>query len=122
MPREFSRNQRMGALVLRTLSELLRTEVKDPRLAFVSLTDVELTRDLSVAKVYFSLLNPDDDPQPALAALTKAGGFLRSKLGRAMKVRHVPELRFSHDDSIAHGSAMSKLIQDALDQGKNGQD
>ncbi len=122
MPREFGRNQRMGALVLRTLSQLLRTEVKDPRLTMVSLTDVELTRDLSVARVYFSLLKPDDDPQPALEALTKASGFLRSKLGRSMKVRHVPELRFSHDDSIAQGSAMSKLIQDALDQGSDGKE
>ena len=121
MPREYSRSQRMGAQVLRTLSELLRFEVKDPRLATVSLTDVELTRDLSVARVYFSLLNPDDDPQPALEALTRASGFMRSKLGGAMKVRHVPELRFAHDDSIAHGSAMSKLIQDALDQGNSGQ-
>ena len=122
MPREYSRNQRMGAQVLRTLSELLRSEVKDPRLASASLTDVELSRDLSVARVYFSLLNPDDEPQPALDALTKASGFLRSKLGRAMKVRHVPELRFAHDDSIAHGSAMSKLIQDAVDQSNNGND
>ncbi len=112
----------MGAQVLRTLSELLRTEVKDPRLESASLTAVELSRDLSVARVYFSLLNPDDEPQPALDALTKASGFLRSKLGRAMKVRHVPELRFAHDDSIAHGSAMSKLIQDAIDQGNNGKD
>ncbi|ANO51495.1 30S ribosome-binding factor RbfA [Woeseia oceani] len=122
MPREYSRSQRMGAQVLRTLSELLWTEVKDPRLESASLTAVELSRDLSVARVYFSLLNPDDEPQPALDALTKASGFLRSKLGRAMKVRHVPELRFAHDDSIAHGSAMSKLIQDAIDQGNNGKD
>lgn len=114
MAREFSRNQRLGAQVLRTLSELLRSEVKDPRLATVSLTDVELSRDLSVARVYFSLLNPDDDPAPVLAGLQKASGFLRSKLGGAMKIRHIPELRFQHDDSIAHGSAISKLIQDAL--------
>jgi len=112
----------MGAQVLRTLSELLRSEVKDPRLESASLTAVELSRDLSVARVYFSLLNPDDEPQPALDALTHASGFLRSKLGRAMKVRHVPELRFAHDDSIAHGSAMSKLIQDALDKGNSGND
>ena len=65
MPREFSRNQRLGAQMLRILSELLRFETKDPALSEVSLTAVELSRDLSVAKVYFSLLNPDDDPQPA---------------------------------------------------------
>jgi ribosome-binding factor A len=79
----------------------------------VSLTAVELSRDLSVARVFFSLLNPDDDPQPALDALNRASGFLRSKLGRELKVRHVPELRFQHDDSIAHGAEISRLIDDA---------
>ncbi len=81
MPREFSRNQRLGAQMLRSLSELLRFETKDPGLADVSLTAVDLSRDLSVARVYFSLLNPDDDPQPAVDGLKRASGFLRSKLG-----------------------------------------
>ena len=66
MPREFSRNQRLGAQLQRSLSELLRFETKDPGLADVSLTVVELSKDLSVAKVFFSLLHPDDDPKPAL--------------------------------------------------------
>ncbi|MGB5245316.1 MAG: 30S ribosome-binding factor RbfA [Woeseia sp.] len=122
MAREFSRNQRLGAQVQRSLSELLRFEVKDPRLAQASITDVELSKDLSVARVFFSLLNPDDDAQPALAALQKASGFLRGKLGASLKIRHMPELRFVHDDSIAHGAAMSKLIQDAIDQEGKGQD
>ena len=113
MPREFTRNQRLGAQMLRTLSELLRFETKDPGLADVSLTAVDLSRDLSVARIYFSLLNPDDDPQPALDGLKRASGFLRSKLGSALMVRHVPELRFLHDDSIAHGVEISRLIDDA---------
>ena len=120
MPREFARNERLGAQILRSLSELLRFEVKDPRLANASLTDVELSRDLSVARVYFSLLNPDDDPQPATEALEKASGFLRRKLGRELKVRHVPELRVAHDDSIAHGAAISQLIRDAIDRDDKG--
>ena len=122
MAREFARSQRLGAQLQRSLSELLRFEVKDPRLREVSLTDVELSRDLSVARVYFSLLNPDDDPQPALQALQKASGFLRSKLGTSLQVRHMPELRFVHDDSIAHGSAISKLIQDAVDRDSKDRD
>lgn len=116
MAREFARSERLGAQLQRSLSELLRFEIKDPRLRQVSLTDVDLSRDLSVARVYFSLLNPDDDPQPALDALQKASGFLRSRLGESLKTRHMPELRFLHDDSIAHGSAITKLIQDAIDQ------
>ena len=113
MPREFSRSQRLGAQVLRTLSELLRFETKDPSLASVSLTAVDLSRDLGVAKVYFSLLNPDDDPRPAQEGLQRATGFLRGRLGKSLEIRHVPELRFVHDDSIAHGVEMSKLIDSA---------
>ncbi len=113
MPREFSRNLRLGAQLQRTLSELIRFETKDPGLADISLTVVELSKDLSVAKIYFSLLNPDDDPQPALDGLQRASGFLRRKLGRELTVRHVPELRFVHDDSLAQGAAISKLIDDA---------
>jgi len=113
MPREFSRNQRLGAQLQRTLSELIRFETKDPRLADVSLTVVELTRDLSVAKVYFSLLHPDDDPKPALEGLGHASGFLRRRLGSELTVRHVPELRFVHDDSVAHGVEISRLIESA---------
>lgn len=113
MPREFSRNQRLGAQMLRSLSELLRFETKDPRLVDVSLTTVDLSRDLSIAKVYFSLLDPKADPAPAADGLKRASGFLRSKLGSALKVRHIPELRFVHDDSIAHGAEIARLIDDA---------
>ena len=118
MAREFSRNQRLGAQVLRTLSELLRFDVKDPGLDGVSLTIVEMTRDVSVAKVYFSLLNPDDDPKIALEALQRASGFLRGRLGNALMIRHVPELRFVHDDSVAHGIEISRLIDQANHPGK----
>jgi len=114
MPREFSRNQRLGTQILRTLSELLRYETKDPRLQGISLTSVELSRDLSIARVYFSLLNPEDSPEPVIEGLGKAAGFLRAKLGSAIKVRHVPELRFIHDDSAEQSDKISQLINNAL--------
>ena len=114
MPREFSRNQRLGNQVLRTLNELLRFETKDPRLKGVSLTAVDLSRDLSVARVFYSTLNPDADAAPVQQGLEKAAGFLRGKLGRAIKVRHVPELRFEHDDSAAEGQRIADLIDGAL--------
>ena len=118
MPREFTRNQRLGNQVLRTLNELLRFETKDPRLEGVTLTVVDLSRDLSVARVYFSTLDPDADPAPVQQGLEKAAGFLRGKLGQAIKVRHVPELRFEHDDSAAEGQRISDLIEDALKSDK----
>ena len=114
MPREFARHQRLGNQVQRTLAELLRFEVKDPRVQDVSLTSVDLSRDLSVARVYFSLLNPEGDAKAALEGLERATGFLRSKLGRSLKIRHVPELRFAHDDSAAEGVRLTELIDDTV--------
>ena len=114
MPREFARHQRLGTQILRTLSELLRFETKDPRLEGVSLTAVDLSRDLGVAKVYFGLLDPCGDAESALEGLEKASGFRRGKLGKEIKVRHVPELRFIHDDSAEHGMKISELIDGAL--------
>jgi len=116
VPREFSRHQRLGNQVLRSLSELLRFATKDPRLQWVSLTSVELSRDLSVARVYFSLLDPNADADQAKVGLQRAKGFLRSQLGRKIKIRHVPELRFHHDDSAAESQRISDLIDGALGQ------
>lgn len=111
MAREFSRNQRLGNQVLRSLSELLHQDVKDPSLSAVSLTSVDLSRDLSIARVYFSLLDPAADPEPAANGLRRAAGFLRRKLGQSLKVRHVPELRFVHDDSAEHAIHISELLE-----------
>ena len=114
MPREFTRYQRLGNQVLRTLADLLRLEVKDPRVRGVALTAVDLSRDLSVARVYFSLLDPDEDPVAALEGLQRATGFLRGRLGKALKIRHVPELRFAHDDSAEEGLRLSALIEQTV--------
>jgi len=119
MPREFSRNKRLGNEVLRTLNELVRFETKDPSLKMVSLSSLELSRDLSVARVYFSMLDPNGDPAPVQQGLERASGFLRSRLGREVKIRHVPELRFAHDDSAAEAQRISSLIDRALDSDKN---
>lgn len=114
MAREFSRSQRLGNQILRSLSELLRSDTKDPRLQNVSLTSVDLSRDLSVARVYFSLFDPEADPEPVKAGLESAGGFLRSKLGQSLQVRHTPELRFVHDDSAAEAVRIGHLIDSVV--------
>ena len=116
MPREFARHQRLGNQLLRTLAELLRFEVEDPRLAEVSLTSVALSRDLGTARVCFSLLHPDDDTQDAQAGLLCACGFLRRRLGQKLRLRRVPELRFTHDDSAAEGVRIMNLIQQTTDR------
>ena len=113
MPREFSRHQRLASEVLRTLSELLRFETKDPRLQRISLTAVDLSRDLSVARIYFSMLDPDEAPDEAVTGLERAAGFLRSCVADRMRSRSVPTLKFKHDNSMEEGAAMDALIQKA---------
>lgn len=113
MPREFARHLRVGAELERVLNDLLRLEVKDPRLADARINQVELSGDLGVAKVYFGLLHPDESSEPVLAAFEKARGFLRRRIGRELRLRRVPELRFIHDSSARRGLEISRLIEDA---------
>jgi len=108
--RGVARQLRVGAQMTRLLSELLRTEVKDPRLADVRVSEVDLSGDLGVATVYFSMLNPDEDPQPAIVAFEKAAGFIRRRVGGALQLRRVPELRFLHDANIKEAMELTALI------------
>jgi ribosome-binding factor A len=114
MPREFTRSRRVGEQMQRLLGEILLREVKDPGAYGVSVTAVEVSRDLSHATVWFSLLDPEADPAPAAAALARAAGLIRGKLGRAMYIRHVPELHFRHDESLERGARLSDLINRAV--------
>lgn len=114
MPKEFSRSRRVGEQMQRLLSEILIRDVKDPRVHGVSVTAVEVSRDLSHATVWFSLLNPETDPAPAAVALAGAAGLIRGKLGRSMYIRHVPALHFRHDESLERGARLSDLINRAV--------
>ena len=114
MPRDYSRQLRVAAELQRILNELLLTEIKDPRLEGVSVTNVDLSGDLGVAKVYYASLQPDEDHRPVDEAFAKAKGFLRARVGRALRLRRVPELRFALDTSAREGIALTRLI-DELD-------
>jgi len=108
------RGVRVGEQIHHELAELVRAELKDPRIGMVTITGVELTPDYAYATVYFSVL-PDDEASVAstLAGLRRAAGFLRSQLGRRVRIHTTPELRFVHDVSIGRGMAMSRLIDEA---------
>ncbi len=116
MGKEFSRSRRVGEQIQRELAELLQRELNDPRLGMVTVSAVEVSRDLSVAKVYFTVLTPGHDVQQTLKGLNHASGFLRRELGRRMMLRVVPELRFQFDSSIEHGSHLSALIDKAVSE------
>ena len=115
MAREFSRNLRVAAELHRVINELLQLEVKDPRLSGVRVSEVDLSGDLGVARVFYSMLDPDADPVPVNTALEKATAFMRSRVGREIKLRRVPELRFEQDLSVRQGLKISRLIDSSAE-------
>ena len=113
MPREFSRSERMAELLRRELAEIVRDEIKDPRLGFVSFTEVRMSRDLSHAVIYCSVLNAEDQTE-SIEVLNRAVGFIRKEVARRIKARIVPTLKFAIDDSVLRGAAMDSLITKAI--------
>ena len=110
MPREFSRARRIAAQLRRGLAELIALEVKDPRLRGVVISDVELSRDLSFAKVFVTL--PADSDHPVqLAALRGAGGHLRSELAKRMRTRTLPRLDFRYDETLDNAARIEALLR-----------
>ncbi|MDX2503317.1 MAG: 30S ribosome-binding factor RbfA [Gammaproteobacteria bacterium] len=118
MPADFSRSRRVGELIQRELATMLTREVKDPRLSLVSITAVDVTRDLGLAKVFYTLIDSDHDTEEVQQSLKKASGFFRYELGHRIKLRIVPQLDFRYDDSVIHGAQLSRLIEDAIEDDK----
>lgn len=116
MSKQYSRAERVGDQIQRELAVLIPREVKDPRLGFVTLTGVDVTRDLGHAKVYITLMNSDDTEviDSNLDVLNEVAGYLRMLLGKAIKMRSIPQLHFHYDDSISRGAYMSSLIERAV--------
>lgn len=108
----FQRSDRVAEQVRRDLADLIRTELKDPRVGMVSLTAVELTPDYAHAKVFFATLN-DEHLEEVEQGLRRAAGFLRRELGRRIHIHTLPELHFVYDNSIERGASMSALIDQA---------
>lgn len=109
MKRGQGRPQRIGDLIQRELSDLLAREVRDPRVGMVTITSVDVSPDMSHAKVLFTVLNQKDIPE-VLEGLRRAAGFLRSKLAKRVKLYSIPELRFQYDESIERADRLSRLI------------
>jgi ribosome-binding factor A len=114
MAREFSRSRRVGEQMQRELAELIQRDMKDPRLGFVTVSGVEVSKDLEHAKVFISLLNEQEEAESSLRVLQAGAGFLRRELGKRMKLRAVPQLRFVHDRTAAEGHRLSSLIDEAV--------
>ena len=117
MPKEYARSERVAQMINRHLAMILRNDVKDPRVSGLTITDVEVTKDLRQAKVFVSnMLDEDQDIKSTMEAVERASGFLRRSLANVMEMRHCPNLLFSYDSSISDGAKMSALIDKALNK------
>ncbi|MGH8176467.1 MAG: 30S ribosome-binding factor RbfA [Steroidobacter sp.] len=110
--RSYPRSRRVAQQIQRALSELIRRDLRDPRLGMVTLTEVRMANDLSYAKVYYSVLGAD--LRQAQEILDSAADMLRGPLGRSLGIRHSPELRFVQDELIEGGARLSALINKAV--------
>ena len=107
------RPQKVADLIQRELSDLLRREVRDPRVGMVTLTSVDVSPDLSHAKVFFTILEKDKKDETT-KGLQRAASFLRSQLSHRMSMYTTPELRFVYDESVERGDRLSRLIDSVV--------
>ncbi len=114
MPKDFARTERIADQIQRELADLVRQEVKDPRVGFVTFTGVEVSRDYSHAKVFFTTLGGGEEHARTGEGLGHAAGFLRSQLAHRLRTRTIPELHFVFDESVERGIRVSKLIEEGL--------
>ncbi|MBI6528546.1 30S ribosome-binding factor RbfA [Proteus vulgaris] len=121
MARDFSRSQRVSQEMQKEIAIILQREVKDPRIGMATVSGVEISRDLAYAKVFVTFLNlsggeksEEEMVADGLTALNEAAGFIRSLLGKAMRLRIVPELTFAYDNSLVEGMRMSNLVSNVV--------
>jgi ribosome-binding factor A len=107
------RPQKVADLIQRELSDLLRREVRDPRVGMVTITSVDVSPDLSHAKIFFTTLDQEHLKETA-KGLQRAASFLRSRLSRRMSMYTTPELRFVYDESVERGDRLSRLIDSVI--------
>lgn len=116
MAREFSRADRVAQELQKEIAIILQREVKDPRIGMVTVSDVEISRDLAYAKVFVTFLFDSDESavERGLEGLNKASGYIRTLVGKAMRLRIVPEFRFVYDQSLVEGMRMSNLVTNVI--------
>ena len=118
MPKDYSRKERVGDALQRELVQLIRDEMRDPRVHMVNVTAVEVSKDLTSARVYVNFVTgkSEQEAEQAIGVLNHAAGFLRTQLAHAIQLRIVPRLRFYYDASGERGQQLSALIDYAIAQ------
>ncbi len=115
----FARSDRVVEQIRRELADLIRLEVKDPRVSFVTLTAVEITADYTHAKVFYTTLIDASQREALERGLKRSAGFLRRELGKRVRIHHTPELHFVYDGSVERGNELSRLIDEAVQSDRN---
>ena len=117
MAKEYARTERVADYLQRELAGIIQREVRDPRVGMVSITGVDVSRDLAHARVYYTKIGTDSSEEAAESteALNRAAGFLRSQMSRSSSMRSVPQLKFFFDASVGRGRDLEALIQRAAD-------
>ncbi|MDY0190415.1 MAG: 30S ribosome-binding factor RbfA [Desulfuromonas sp.] len=105
------RSVRVGELIQQDLSDIILRGLRDPRVGFITIMSVDVTSDLRIAKVYFTVMGEDSDVEQTQKGLESASAYLRRELGKRLKLRHVPELIFIFDKSVAYGNHIEEIIQ-----------
>ena len=113
MKKKSGRPQKLGDLIQREVSDLIRLEVRDPRVGMITITSVDVSPDMTHAKIFFTVLETDKLPE-TLAGLKRSAGFLRAQLAKRVQMYTTPELRFVYDESVERGDRLSRLIDAAL--------
>jgi len=120
---EFKRFHRVGEMIHKEISDILARGLKDPRVGFVTLTSVDVTADLSIAKVYYTVIGDEKSRQQTANGLEKANPYIRRQLAQRLRMRHTPELIFKYDQSLEYGNRIDSLLKDIEDErNKNDQD
>lgn len=102
--------ERLQSDFLRVISTTIQREIKDPQVGFVTVTEVQITKDLSFATIYFSTLDKNGRQDNALEALNRAKGFIKKELSRAVKIRKIPDLIFKYDEALDYGNKIDRIL------------
>ncbi|MCM3160545.1 MULTISPECIES: 30S ribosome-binding factor RbfA [Bacillaceae] len=106
------RANRVGEQMKKELGDIIGRKIKDPRIGFVTVTDVSVSGDLQIAKVFISVLGDEEQRQNTLKGLAKAKGFIRSEIGQRIRLRKTPEIQFEFDESIDYGNRIETLLHE----------
>ncbi len=116
MDNSYQRTDRIADVLRREIADVLSREVKDPRLQFVTITHVRVTRDLRNARVFFSTLKEGEELEAIRQGLKKASGFVQRKVGSRIHMRYTPHITFEHDELFEHGSRMDRILKDVEEE------